>query len=280
MNIGVNFFGLKKNLYHDFNGTLEGLKKGGFTFVELCVIFAENLGPSEEIRKQLPEETLKEFTGGLWHYKDAGEKINKVRLAGFQVESAHLMVNTDGEPESLLEQLPKVLEFGKENQIKYFVISLMKELKDIKGYVPVLNHMIAELGEAGIQLLYHNHEIECMQEEGTTALDYLLENCPKLMLEPDVGWMKFAGVSSVEWMKKYRDRILLLHLKDIREDACQENRQQCFTAVGEGSIPLKEIMEEARNCPLAEYGVIIDQDDSMGDMLVDLAAGVRHIAEL
>ena len=98
-----------------------------------------------------------------------------------------------------------------------------------------------------------------------------------LKLELDVGWAKFAGASVVGLMKKYRDRIELLHFKDIREDACPENRSTCFTAVGEGSIPLKDILKEAKNCPIAEHGIIIDQDDSPTDILDDIKRGVEHI---
>ncbi|HHV12612.1 MAG TPA: hypothetical protein GXX75_20260 [Clostridiales bacterium] len=50
--------------------------------------------------------------------------------------------------------------------------------------------------------------------------------------------------------------------------------------MGEGSIPLKEIMEEAKNCSLSEYAIIIDQDDSLGDMMADLATGVAKITRL
>lgn len=74
-----------------------------------------------------------------------------------------------------------------------------------------------------------------------------------------MGWVKFAGEDPVAWMRRYRDRLVLLHLKDVSADACDANRQTCFTAIGEGSIPLREIMAEADNCALAEYGVIKGQ---------------------
>ncbi len=137
--------------------------------------------------------------------------------------------------------------------------------------------MSEALDKEGMKLAYHNHEVECMPEEGTTALDYIMEQCPLLKLELDAGWAKFAGLHPVELMKKYRDRLELLHFKDIKADASPETRNTCFTAVGEGSIPLKEILEEAKNCPIAEHGIIIDQDDSPTDILVDLANGVKHI---
>ena len=78
-------------------------------------------------------------------------------------------------------------------------------------------------------------------------------------------------------MKKYGSRIPLLHFKDVRADACAANRDTCFTAIGEGSIPLREIMAEAPNCAIVDKGLIIDQDESPTDILADLALGAKNI---
>ena len=79
-------------------------------------------------------------------------------------------------------------------------------------------------------------------------------------------------------MRQYQDRIRIIHFKDITEDACQENREHCFTAIGEGAIPLKEIIEEAGKLPaLYETGYVIDQDRSETDILRDTKASVMNI---
>ena len=119
--------------------------------------------------------------------------------------------------------------------------------------------------------------MECIPVNGVTALDYVLEQCPNLGLELDVGWAKFAGADPVVIMKQYHDRIPLLHFKDVSADACAENRDTCFTAIGEGSIPLKGIMAAAKDCAIVEHGLIIDQDDSPTDILDDLGLGAENI---
>jgi sugar phosphate isomerase/epimerase len=111
------------------------------------------------------------------------------------------------------------------------------------------------------------------------ALDLILESCPAMKLELDVGWAKFAGADPIALMEKHGDRLELLHFKDIRADASPETRDACFTAVGEGSIPLRAIMAAAARCPIAEHGLIIDQDDSPGDILDDLARGAAAIRD-
>lgn len=277
MNIGVNFFGPKRKLYHDFEGTIKKLKESGITSAEVCVAFAGNMEPPKEMKLEIPPEVFKEMSGGIWPYEEAEERMKAVRANGLSVISVHMMLGMEPSPEQLVELLPRIVEFGKRNQVQYYVISLMKGLAEMKNYAAALNQMTEELGEAGIKLAYHNHEVECMPEEGTTALDYILEQCPLLKLELDVGWAKFAGASAIELMRKYKDRLELLHFKDIKADASPETRDTCFTAVGEGSIPLKEILAEAKSYPIAEHGIIIDQDDSPTDILVDLAVGAGHI---
>lgn len=73
----------------------------------------------------------------------------------------------------------------------------MKDLHDIKPYVEAVNRCCDALQETGAEFALHNHEIECMREEGTTVLDYLMEHCPKLKLELDVGWAKYAHTDAV-----------------------------------------------------------------------------------
>ena len=277
MNIGVNFFGPKRKLYHDFEGTLNALKAAGFTSVELCVAFAGNGEPPKELNLQIPEEVIREMSGGIWPLESAVERLAAVRAHGFNVQSCHMMLGFQTSPEQLVGMLPTLLEFGTANQISYYVFSPMKGLADIKPMIPAIKEVSDALAEAGITLLLHNHEMECMEENGVTALDYVLEQCPSLCLELDVGWAKFAGADPVELMRKYHDRIPLLHFKDVRADACAANRDTCFTAIGEGSIPLMEIMAQAKHCSIVEHGLIIDQDDSPTDILEDLGRGAKNI---
>lgn len=277
MKIGVNFFGPKFRLYRDFDGTLDALKASGFASAEICVAFAGSGEPPKALNLHIPEQALREMSGGIWSVEDAAERLRKVRAHGLEVLSCHAMLGFETTAEALLSYLPKLLDFGSANNISYFVFSPMKTLSEIRPMLPAIRQVSDALSRAGITLLIHNHEMECMEEDGVTALDCLMEQCPDLGLELDVGWAQFAGADPVALMEKYHDRIPLLHFKDLRADASPTTRDRCFTAVGEGSIPLKEIMAAARHCAIVEHGLIIDQDDSLSDILEDLARGAENI---
>ena len=277
MNVGVNFFGPKRKLYHDFEGTLKALKEKGISSAEICVAFAGGGEPPKELNLDIPPEIFREMSGGIWDLSVAAERLKTVRAHGLTVLSCHTMMGFQTSPEQLAEMIPTLLKFGQENTISYFVFSPMKDLDSIKPLIPALRQASDALAEAGMTLLLHNHEMECMAENGVTALDYVLEQCPNLGLELDVGWARFAGADPVALMEKYHHRIPLLHFKDITADACAANRDTCFTAIGEGSIPLREIMAAAKHCAIVEHGLIIDQDDSPTDILDDLARGAENI---
>lgn len=277
MNIGVNFFGQKFKLYHDFDGTVEALKEHGITSAEICVEFSGNGEPPKALKLHIPNEIFKQMSGGIWTLKDASGRLERVRALGLTVVSCHMMLGAEMTSGLLSGTLPTLLEFGKANDILYYVFSPMKNLGEIKPLIPAIKEVSDALAEAGITLLLHNHEMECIPENGTTALDYALEQCPRLGLELDVGWAKFAGADPVALMKKYHDRIPLLHFKDVRADACAANRDTCCTAIGEGSIPLQAIMAEVPNCAIVEHGLIIDQDDSPTDILEDVSRSVKNI---
>ncbi len=270
MHAGVNFYGLKKKLAEDFDGTIKRLKDIGFTSAEPCVVFDDD-------QPSFPKEVEKIFNAGLWNYKIAPQRIAKLRDAGLKVVSVHIM----GNPNHPLDELaPRMIDFGKKNHISYFVISFNKNLEEMKAMAKVTDKVSRDFAREGLTFVYHNHDPECSFTDGMNALDYILNECPALKLELDVGWVQFSGEDPVAFLKRYKDCIPLLHLKDICEDACPKNREVCFRAIGEGAIPLKAIMDEAKTGSIEEEGIIIDQDDSIGDMLDDLETGLKNISAL
>lgn len=277
MHIGVNSFGPKRKLYHDFEGTLSRLLAMGIDSLEPCVVFGGSSEPPKGLDIQISEQEFLEMSGGIWSLDVAADRISKLRSKGFAIVSVHVFGDNSG-PEALESLLPAIKQFGVENDIKCFVISLMKNRAGMQEFIPVLKRFSDALAEAGIYLAYHNHEIEWEEQDGGSAISDLMEQCPNLKLELDVGWAKFAGRDPLAVMDTYADRIVLLHFKDIAADACPENRATCFTAIGEGSIPLAQIMEKRTICQLLEHGIIIDQDDSQTDILDDLAVGAKNIA--
>lgn len=75
----------------------------------------------------------------------------------------------------------------------------------------------ALLQEAGIQLLYHNHDFEFQRCNGEFLLDLLYQAVPSPLLktEVDTCWVRYAGYDPADYLRKYAGRSPVVHLKDF-----------------------------------------------------------------
>lgn len=82
----------------------------------------------------------------------------------------------------------------------------------------VLNERAAALKPYGIELGYHNHNMEFRPQGGTTGWNVLLgELDPKLVfLELDLGWAAAGGLDPAAEIRRLKGRIKMVHLKDIK----------------------------------------------------------------
>ena len=117
--------------------------------------------------------------------------------------------------------------------------------------------MAHRLAEHGIELYYHTHHLEFQKYDGEYLLDIIKNNTTKLGFELDVHWIQRAGVNPVEFVKEYKGRISLLHLKDYRigqMDLSEVDFKDMakfmqihdtieFAELGEGNLDIKAIME-------------------------------------
>ncbi len=70
--------------------------------------------------------------------------------------------------------------------------------------------------QAGIQLLYHNHDFEFIPLSGEYGLDFLYDAVDPEILktELDCCWVKFSGNDPAAYIRKYAGRAPVVHLKD------------------------------------------------------------------
>lgn len=91
--------------------------------------------------------------------------------------------------------------------------------------------------DAGLVLLYHNHDFEFKKlENGQCGLDYLYENVPAdlLQTELDQCWLKYAGYEPVEYLQKYSGRAPVVHLKDFYLQGEQDEDPYALIGLNEG----------------------------------------------
>ena len=139
-----------------------------------------------------------------------------VREAGLAVTSIHEDLGTiKREPENVIREAEK---FG----TKYVVITGMyrfdySDKNAVFGLCQDLNASGKILKEAGVELLYHNHNCEFLKvEPGKTAYDLILSETDAscVNFELDSYWPTEAGVNALELMRKLDTRMKLYHIND------------------------------------------------------------------
>ncbi|QBA64719.1 sugar phosphate isomerase/epimerase family protein [Muriicola soli] len=139
-----------------------------------------------------------------------------------------------------------------------------------------LTEIINQLGEkahnAGLKLLYHNHDFEFMEdEEGLVPIDYMLENTdPKYVnFQMDLYWVTRAGADPLAYFEKYPGRFKIWHVKDMDEKGR-------FAPVGRGSIDFKTILEHKQLSGMKYY--MVEQDMTFDGMEPLDAIRISHDA--
>lgn len=71
--------------------------------------------------------------------------------------------------------------------------------------------------EAGLQLLYHNHNFEFEKIDGEYILDKMYNTVPEeyLKTQLDTCWVNVGGEDPAEYVRKYTGRAPVVHLKDF-----------------------------------------------------------------
>lgn len=226
--IGLQLYTLRDLMAEDFAGTLREVAKIGYQGVE----FAGYGGyEAEELRSLLDE-------------------------LGLSAIGSHVMF------ERMLEAGQEEIDFMKKLGGKYIAIPVMfpPHRASAEAWQEACSK-IASIGELcrenGIQLLYHNHQFEFTEHfDGRPIQDILFDSVSAdlLQMELDACWTYAAGYDPLAYMRRFKDRLPLLHVKDYRPS----EKGPLTVELGEGIVPLEDIVKEAAatNC---EW-LIVEQD--------------------
>jgi sugar phosphate isomerase/epimerase len=114
-----------------------------------------------------------------------------------------------------------------------------------------LRKIIALCKAHGVVLNLHNHTYEV--ENNEHDLKGTLARIPDVKLGPDLNWLVRAGEDPVDFIRRYGNRIIFLHLRDQKADG------KWSEAMGEGSTDY------------AAIGRALHQINFAGDAIIELA---------
>ena len=123
-------------------------------------------------------------------------------------------------------------------------------------YIKELKEFSKAMKDAGLTFAYHNHAFEFAKIDGKYLMDYIIEETDvKFIL--DTYWLAVAGQDVTEFIKKHKDRIAVLHFKDLKMPLKSNAPTMC--EVGYGNLDFDAIIETS-NQLLDGIFAIVEQD--------------------
>jgi sugar phosphate isomerase/epimerase len=197
MPIGFQVWTVKDILVKDFTGTLKMIADLGYQSLEMCSppgYESSGFGPLMKL--------------------SAKEMKKIINDTGLICESAHYQMK------ELREHLDERIEFASESGQKQMILSSFglpgsATLSDWLKAADELNKMGVKVKNAGIQLGFHNHNMELQQLDGTLIYDALMKQ-----FDPDLIKMQFQvavisiGYKASTFFTKYPGRFISAHLAD------------------------------------------------------------------
>lgn len=251
MKVGIQLYSLRDALAADFEGTLKKVAEIGYEYVELYGYYSDYCG--KEIKNLLDRYGLKSVS--VHQGPDFFENRGK-----------------DG------------FDFLKEFGVHYVVIPWYNknELPGSDKWEDTKKRLISlseSARENGMEVLYHNHDFEFLKVGGECKYDIMFRELDGFINpQPDVCWVNYGGQNPAEYIRKYGDRINVVHLKDFNcsklatgpvyslvdkngnavKPASQEESEFYFTPLGQGRNDFDAIISACHDIG-AEY-VIVEQD--------------------
>lgn len=100
---------------------------------------------------------------------------------------------------------------------------------------------------AGIRFAYHNHEWEFLHYDGRSALDWIFSasTADLVGLEADLGWVRRSGNDPLAVARRYADRLVSIHCKDIAPPASAVD-EDGWTTLGRGIVSWADLFRGLR----------------------------------
>lgn len=148
--------------------------------------------------------------------------------------------------------------------------------------VEVFNKAGEVLADNGLTLMYHTHGYEFRPHGEGTLFDYIVENTDpeNVKFQMDILWAYFGGANPEYLLKKYPNRWVSLHLKDLRKGTLKDNTGGTSTdndvILGTGELNIPNIINAANEIGI-KYMFI---EDESSDPLFQVPKTIEYLKSL
>jgi sugar phosphate isomerase/epimerase len=253
----------------DFHGTLQKIAAIGYKEVELAPTYGK--------------------TAAEWKtaFKDNGLNCRSVHMFDFTQTPQQFMdfakeVGANYVVTSLNPPPAIAAKFAGPNPDFTAIVTAVENmtLDDWKNSAEIANTLGDEAKKRGLTYAYHNHNVEFKKFGGVTAFDTILAstNPDTVKFEMDCGWVSAAGYDPILYLKKYPERIRMLHIKAFKAGpptlVLVGDDKPTPTELGRGSLDYKAIFAAAAKAHVEQY--YVEQEPPFTEMTAMQAIKVDY----
>jgi sugar phosphate isomerase/epimerase len=207
--IAVQVYSVRQIAEKDTAGVLAQISKLGYQGVEFAGYYGHS---AQDIRKMLDDNGL----------KAAGTHIGLETMLG--------------------DNLAKTIEFNHTIGNKNLIVpgvgaKYRSSIQAWKDTAKIFSDIAAKVKPEGFTVGYHNHSLEFEKMEGQVPLYAFYDAAsPDVKVQFDIGHAARAGVDPVEVIRRYKGRIVSVHIKEYKDDNSEPE-------LGEGIIQWRDVFK-------------------------------------
>lgn len=143
-------------------------------------------------------------------------------------------------------------------------------------FIEDLNEPIKKIKAAGKMFLYHNHNFEFEKKNGVRLMDRMLEafSPEELGIILDTYWVQAAGCDLLHWIKRLKNRIPCVHLKDMTVNGMEIR----MAPVMEGNLNFPAIIEAFQQANVKH--MLVEQDTCYSSPFECIKTSYQNITKL
>src|SRR5262245_33343911 len=252
-NVGLQLYSVREQTKADLPGTLALIHKMGFRNVEVDNLHGK---PAAELKQMLDGAGLRPIS--------MHESYQRFRddLAGVVADAKALGLKYIG-----CGGVPHRGEYTQAHNDEA---------------IEVFTRAGKALARAGVRLVYHTHgdEFRPSPSGGTFFDDMVKRTQPGVLdFQMDVYWVVFGGADPLVYLKKYPDRILLTHLKDMKKGVVPSRAADGDNnvTVGTGQVDIAGIVREANRTGRVHWHFLEDESPRV---LEQLPSSLHYLKKL
>jgi sugar phosphate isomerase/epimerase len=265
--LGIQLYTLRNSLAKDFAGTLNAIGKIGYGEVETAGLLNQE---PRAFRAALDAAGLSAPSGHIFP-NAAQPLLYKMASGQLSTDEAWAQIEAPMTIERLGDEVSDMVEQARVIGYRYLVLAsmdpkLFDSMAGIKRVITAFQNAGELCHQHGLKFAWHPHLQDWGVIEGKRAAEHVLDATDpnRVFVELDFFWAAMVNVDVPQFLRRYRGRVHLGHIKDFAKNAVvpaegfkdfSQIKEEYFEDVGYGRLDFKTWIPLARGLGMRHFFV-------------------------